>query len=970
MKQAEQSEKIYKAVEALKKEPDSDKKTAFWNAYKELADEYDTEFKEKYGSDLDTTLIFAGLFSAVSSAFIIQIEPQLMMDPPNTKVFVAQSMLYVSLFTTLLAAFLAVLGKQWIMFYQAVGGRGTIEDRGLERQRKLDGLRKWKFDAVLQMFPLLLQLALLLFSTAISVYLWTVNRSVAFIMLALTSVGFGVYMLLLGSAIVSRDSPFRTPLAPFLVKIFSPILNKIFIALNKLNWQYLQPFSWHLYRLFSRLRGLLEPVLSCFRWAKPGTHILPRFITHIRSKPTMVNTYPNYDLSGPSAEAAAVLWVLETTTDPTILDLAVEMGADLQWPLDADLLSPMSGLRFRFLECFDSQIEMSADNWYGYKLQKVRKGMSRRAIQCGIMCCSMMLAAQASKNYYEPLLSFLPCSSILAEVDDHDELVQLLTLVQLVTKSPDWVLDCTTRYAIQWTLHILPSIIHGSANLDESQWLEHFLDQLTAENLPNLDEKTFTNYLCCLDSILGPMDMRMAVEIDKTQANTQIFNFHPLTAFTNCSRFETFLLTQLFIVLQTATIDPPLVKRIIRTTHQLMNETAGHDYLYFSSRELKILVKEMSGFCATFPRVDEWLDIAVIAATLGRLDSESWNHIGFYSHNVPNMEWIYMALEHIQQSSGSDDIGTWDSYSIMAFENLLQLLACSSTLTEIPALGSLRMILQALCADGDISLIAAVVLHEKENWLLDPNLQSIMQQYSVWSQLGRVAIEHSDFKVYYIGLGGRLANTAHWKPFIYQDLPTWITTNVFGHDRWGRDFFMHETFMSVIRNIWAPDFEEHHKFADDTEKSWALAISALSNVWKNLEFIATPTKEIIRLARCTISASLCDKYFIWSSSSTSGWDEKRLASAVRGIFASRLGASLTHAARNIVLASHFTTHVRIADLLAVLGNKLGNEFESGHGEVVIGGEKKEYKDWDGLNDYLVAELDALEDSSSPENAAR
>ncbi|KAJ7487328.1 hypothetical protein B0H11DRAFT_1116377 [Mycena galericulata] len=349
-KQAEQTEKIYKAVDALKKEPDSDKKTAFWNAYKELADEYDTEFKEKYGSDLDTTLIFAGLFSAVSSAFIIQIQPQIMApNAPVTKVLVAQSMLYVSLFTTLLAALLAVLGKQWIMFYQAVGGRGTIEDRGLERQRKLDGLRKWKFDAVLQMFPLLLQLALLLFSAAISVYLWTVNRSVPIIMLALTSVGFGVYMLFLGSAIVSRDSPFRTPLAPFLVKIFSPILNKIFTALDKLNWQYLQPFSWGLRRVYFRLRGLLKPVLSCFRWVKPGTHILPRFISHIRSKPTMVNTYPNYDLSGPSAEAAAVLWVLETTTDPTILDLAVEMGVDLQWPLDADLLSPMRRLGYRFL---------------------------------------------------------------------------------------------------------------------------------------------------------------------------------------------------------------------------------------------------------------------------------------------------------------------------------------------------------------------------------------------------------------------------------------------------------------------------------------------------------------------------------------------------------------------------------------------------------------------------------------------
>ncbi|KAJ7487327.1 hypothetical protein B0H11DRAFT_1116379 [Mycena galericulata] len=293
--------------------------------------------------------------------------------------------------------------------------------------------------------------------------------------------------------------------------------------------------------------------------------------------------------------------------------------------------------------------------------------------------------------------------------------------------------------------------------------MQHCLDQFPAENLPNLDEKTFTNYLCSLDSILGPMDMHIAAEIDK-------------------SRFETFLLTQLFKVLQTATIDPDLIKRIIRTTRQLADKTVGCNDHSGSFRHRKSLVREISGFCTTFPRVDGWLDIAVIAATLGRIDSESWKGIGAYSHNIPNMEWIYMALEHIQQSCRSDDISTWDSYSTLEFESLLQLLACSSTLTGIPALGSLRMILQALCADGDISLIASVVLCQKGNWLLDPNLQSISEQYSIWSQLGRVAINHSDFGINYIGLGDRLANTAHWKPFIYQDLPTWIT-NIFGHDR-------------------------------------------------------------------------------------------------------------------------------------------------------------------------------------------
>jgi hypothetical protein len=50
---------VKKAVEALKQQPQSpDKKIAFWTAYKTLADEFDKELQEKYGADLDTSLIF------------------------------------------------------------------------------------------------------------------------------------------------------------------------------------------------------------------------------------------------------------------------------------------------------------------------------------------------------------------------------------------------------------------------------------------------------------------------------------------------------------------------------------------------------------------------------------------------------------------------------------------------------------------------------------------------------------------------------------------------------------------------------------------------------------------------------------------------------------------------------------------------------------------------------------------------
>ncbi|KAJ7828899.1 hypothetical protein B0H13DRAFT_1916815 [Mycena leptocephala] len=150
-------EEIHKAVEALQPQAaTTDKKTAFWTSYMKLADEHDKKFQQKYSTDLDTALILAGhakpylqkyiSFTAGRSAFIIQIQPQLA-SPLTVNTIAVLSLLYISLFTMLLATLLAVLGKQWIMYYQAAGSRGTIEERGLERQRKLDGLRKWKFDA-------------------------------------------------------------------------------------------------------------------------------------------------------------------------------------------------------------------------------------------------------------------------------------------------------------------------------------------------------------------------------------------------------------------------------------------------------------------------------------------------------------------------------------------------------------------------------------------------------------------------------------------------------------------------------------------------------------------------------------------------------------------------------------------------------------------------------------------------------
>src|SRR5882757_464924 len=71
-----------------------------------------------------------------------------------------QTLSYASLAFSVLAAFGAVMGKQWLNSYKAARGRGSLEQRGMQRQRKVDGLEYWRLQTVLEAFLILLQISL------------------------------------------------------------------------------------------------------------------------------------------------------------------------------------------------------------------------------------------------------------------------------------------------------------------------------------------------------------------------------------------------------------------------------------------------------------------------------------------------------------------------------------------------------------------------------------------------------------------------------------------------------------------------------------------------------------------------------------------------------------------------------------------------------------------------------------------
>ncbi|KIK35361.1 hypothetical protein CY34DRAFT_31079, partial [Suillus luteus UH-Slu-Lm8-n1] len=121
----------------IPEESGKDPLSKFWTAYKKFSGEYDTNMLERCNNSMDILLIFAGLFSAVNTAFIIAMQPnsgdttnallqqliqitansssaaQITFNSPTPTPVWSQGLAYASLALSLVAAFGAVLGKQW-----------------------------------------------------------------------------------------------------------------------------------------------------------------------------------------------------------------------------------------------------------------------------------------------------------------------------------------------------------------------------------------------------------------------------------------------------------------------------------------------------------------------------------------------------------------------------------------------------------------------------------------------------------------------------------------------------------------------------------------------------------------------------------------------------------------------------------------------------------------------------------------
>ena len=250
--------------------------------------------------------------------------------------------MYASLIISLLAAFVAMLGKQWLNRYLRNSGGSTIERCG-DRQRKCDGLEKWPLNFFVESLPVMLQVALLLLTCGLCRNMWSINSSVAYTLISLTSLGVAFYVVVVIVGMSSYACPFQTPASVGLRGLRKKIRRKIV----PLTAHYTRVLSWTR-RMWNRgVRSLLR------RQFLPTT--IPLEDVEVRqSEPWMTSKDLAIICRTNTDDVRCVSWILRNVTDPEALDAAIRLAGVIRWFDDGINVDPPYDLIVStFKACFD-----------------------------------------------------------------------------------------------------------------------------------------------------------------------------------------------------------------------------------------------------------------------------------------------------------------------------------------------------------------------------------------------------------------------------------------------------------------------------------------------------------------------------------------------------------------------------------------------------------------------------------------
>ncbi|KAJ3513438.1 hypothetical protein NLJ89_g2949 [Agrocybe chaxingu] len=271
-----------------------------WRKCHQLVKDYDEARCGRWKDELQNLLIFAGLVSAVITAFAVETQKLLQEDPQTTAaLLLAQitaqlganttssgtsfpslqttlapfsvthqtlrinTLVFLSLALSLATVLFGILTLQWIREFQRKDSL-SHQDSLVLRQVRFDGLVKWKVPEIVSSLPVILQLALLLFLAGLVDFLASVNQPVAIVVGVVVSLTFtlaiaatalpafqSLYCMVLFPDSNVTQCPYKSPLSGVFFRLFFTLFSvflkagvtvhrskyqRSFLLVNAKNW--------------------------------------------------------------------------------------------------------------------------------------------------------------------------------------------------------------------------------------------------------------------------------------------------------------------------------------------------------------------------------------------------------------------------------------------------------------------------------------------------------------------------------------------------------------------------------------------------------------------------------------------------------------------------------------------------------------------------------------------------------------
>ncbi|KAI4524960.1 hypothetical protein K525DRAFT_266543 [Schizophyllum commune Loenen D] len=232
------------------KDEEGEELTANARIWRVLLDEgkvRDARTVQSWRDTADIYLVFTGLFSAVVTTLVVQSSQALQPDATEKNMAILSHVLlsiqpygssmhtapfsivaetsrpsamdywgnrfwFISLALSLFAAFMAVLIRQWVHEYErAVAGHA--KHRVLVGQYRYSGMKRWRVPFIVALLPMMLHLALLFFFVGLILYVFKLDRSMAWALAAFTMFFYCLYLLTPVLPMIFADCPYRTPVS-------------------------------------------------------------------------------------------------------------------------------------------------------------------------------------------------------------------------------------------------------------------------------------------------------------------------------------------------------------------------------------------------------------------------------------------------------------------------------------------------------------------------------------------------------------------------------------------------------------------------------------------------------------------------------------------------------------------------------------------------------------------------------------